>query len=341
MIKIKRTAIRSALAAACAVAIVSIASAADNPKIGVDLTTLTSPFWTSYNQYIVAKRRLRASTCCSPSIRNSIRRSRSPVSRTRSRSAPRASSSLRSTARRRARFSRPRQPPTSRSSPSTSRPRPARSPSSSAPTTSPTAKRPANTSANTWRKARSCRSWATRPRSTAATAASASATASRRTIRSSSCSKFRPRRGPARTRRRASTRSSTRPPISRRSTCTRAACSSRPTLQTLKRKRHAAFGRRAWPYRHCQQRRNPAGIRRDPQGRDRRHRLAACRPLCQVRHHVFEGGDRGKDVQDRPDRPRQQHRRSGAGRARRSASRRRWSQRKTSTTRRSGGTISK
>ena len=29
------------------------ASAQDAPKIGVDLTTLTSPFWTSYNRYIV------------------------------------------------------------------------------------------------------------------------------------------------------------------------------------------------------------------------------------------------------------------------------------------------
>ncbi len=54
MITTKRTAIKSALAAACAVAIGSIASAADNPKIGVDLTTLTSPFWTSYNKYIMA-----------------------------------------------------------------------------------------------------------------------------------------------------------------------------------------------------------------------------------------------------------------------------------------------
>ena len=29
------------------------ANAAEGPKVGVDLTTLTSPFWTSYNKYIV------------------------------------------------------------------------------------------------------------------------------------------------------------------------------------------------------------------------------------------------------------------------------------------------
>jgi ribose transport system substrate-binding protein len=38
--------------AALALAAMS-ASAADEPKVGVDLTTLTSPFWTSYNRYIV------------------------------------------------------------------------------------------------------------------------------------------------------------------------------------------------------------------------------------------------------------------------------------------------
>ncbi len=32
-----------------------VAVAADGPKVGVDLTTLTSPFWTSYNKYIVAE----------------------------------------------------------------------------------------------------------------------------------------------------------------------------------------------------------------------------------------------------------------------------------------------
>jgi ribose transport system substrate-binding protein len=34
---------------------VGAAMAADGPKVGVDLTTLTSPFWTAYNKYIVAE----------------------------------------------------------------------------------------------------------------------------------------------------------------------------------------------------------------------------------------------------------------------------------------------
>jgi ribose transport system substrate-binding protein len=32
---------------------IGTAQAADGPKVGVDLTTLTSPFWTAYNRYIV------------------------------------------------------------------------------------------------------------------------------------------------------------------------------------------------------------------------------------------------------------------------------------------------
>ena len=49
----KRTLVLSALTAAT-LSVLSIgASAADMPKIAVDLTTLTSPFWTAYNQYIV------------------------------------------------------------------------------------------------------------------------------------------------------------------------------------------------------------------------------------------------------------------------------------------------
>ena len=47
---------RYALAATAALALVANAAyarAADAPKVGVDLTTLTSPFWTSYNKYIV------------------------------------------------------------------------------------------------------------------------------------------------------------------------------------------------------------------------------------------------------------------------------------------------
>jgi ribose transport system substrate-binding protein len=36
-------------------AIAGLAQAADAPKVAVDLTTLTSPFWTSYNKYIEAE----------------------------------------------------------------------------------------------------------------------------------------------------------------------------------------------------------------------------------------------------------------------------------------------
>jgi ribose transport system substrate-binding protein len=42
------------MAAASALALLAgPAAAADGPKVGVDLTTLTSPFWTAYNKYIV------------------------------------------------------------------------------------------------------------------------------------------------------------------------------------------------------------------------------------------------------------------------------------------------
>ena len=41
---------RSALAL-----VASAAACRGRPKVGVDLTTLTSPFWTSYNKYIVAE----------------------------------------------------------------------------------------------------------------------------------------------------------------------------------------------------------------------------------------------------------------------------------------------
>jgi ribose transport system substrate-binding protein len=49
----KRTFVLSALTGAALSALSVGASAADAPKIAVDLTTLTSPFWTAYNQYIV------------------------------------------------------------------------------------------------------------------------------------------------------------------------------------------------------------------------------------------------------------------------------------------------
>jgi ribose transport system substrate-binding protein len=49
----QRTSVLSALTGAALSALSVGASAADAPKIAVDLTTLTSPFWTAYNQYIV------------------------------------------------------------------------------------------------------------------------------------------------------------------------------------------------------------------------------------------------------------------------------------------------
>src|SRR5271167_4937278 len=49
------TAIKGAVFASALTMIAGAASAADGPKVGVDLTTLTSPFWTAYNKYIVAE----------------------------------------------------------------------------------------------------------------------------------------------------------------------------------------------------------------------------------------------------------------------------------------------
>ncbi len=49
-----RTGTRTFVAAAIAIGLATgAAHAADAPKVGVDLTTLTSPFWTAYNRYIV------------------------------------------------------------------------------------------------------------------------------------------------------------------------------------------------------------------------------------------------------------------------------------------------
>ena len=56
-----------------------------------------------------------------------------------------------------------------------------------------------------------------------------------------------------------------------------------PTLQTLKRKGMLQAGRRSRPHHHRLERRHPAGVRRDPQGRGRRDGVAAGRPLRQVR----------------------------------------------------------
>src|ERR1700677_1754831 len=49
------TAIKGALFASAMTLAAGAAAAADGPKVGVDLTTLTSPFWTAYNKYIVAE----------------------------------------------------------------------------------------------------------------------------------------------------------------------------------------------------------------------------------------------------------------------------------------------
>ena len=98
-----------------------------------------------------------------------------------------------------------------------------------------------------------------------------------------------------------------------------------------------ASGRRSGPHHHRQQRRHPAGIRGHPQGRNRRDRLAAGRPLRQVRHHVPEAAIEGKTFQPGPT----DHDSTiveVAGRASRTSSPPRWSPRRTSTTRRSGAT---
>ena len=49
------TAIKGALFASAMTLAAGAAAAAEGPKVGVDLTTLTSPFWTAYNKYIVAE----------------------------------------------------------------------------------------------------------------------------------------------------------------------------------------------------------------------------------------------------------------------------------------------
>jgi ribose transport system substrate-binding protein len=45
--------LKGSLVASALVLSAAAAEAADGPKVAVDLTTLTSPFWTSYNRYIV------------------------------------------------------------------------------------------------------------------------------------------------------------------------------------------------------------------------------------------------------------------------------------------------
>ncbi len=47
------TLLKGALMASALALAIPHARAADEPKVGVDLTTLTSPFWTSYNRFII------------------------------------------------------------------------------------------------------------------------------------------------------------------------------------------------------------------------------------------------------------------------------------------------
>jgi ribose transport system substrate-binding protein len=49
------TAIKAAVFVSALTLAAGAAAAADGPKVGVDLTTLTSPFWTAYNKYIVTE----------------------------------------------------------------------------------------------------------------------------------------------------------------------------------------------------------------------------------------------------------------------------------------------
>src|SRR5690349_20121958 len=51
---------------ASALTTVTTANAAEGPKVGVDLTTLTSPFWTSYNRYIVENAKEQGLTLLEP-----------------------------------------------------------------------------------------------------------------------------------------------------------------------------------------------------------------------------------------------------------------------------------
>ena len=179
----KRTFVLSALTAAALSALTVSASAADAPKIAVDLTTLTSPFWTAYNKYIVTEAKAQGVDLLQPfnsefdtakqitGVKNAITLGAkglifSPFDSSAAGTILKTADSRQGGGRRGRRRART----------------PVRSPSSCARTTSLMARRPVNISASMWRKARSCRSWATRRRSTAAIAATVSATASRRTI---------------------------------------------------------------------------------------------------------------------------------------------------------------
>jgi ABC-type sugar transport system substrate-binding protein len=100
----KRTFALAVLTAAALGALSVTASATHAPKIAVDLTTLTSPFWTAYNKYLVSEAKALGVDLLGRSTPSSTQRNRSPGSRTRSRWAPTALFSRHSTAPPRGRF---------------------------------------------------------------------------------------------------------------------------------------------------------------------------------------------------------------------------------------------
>ena len=77
------------------------------------------------------------------------------------------------------------------------------------------------------------------------------------------------------------------------------------TLQVLKQKGLLVAPERPEARLRGLQRRHPRGAQGHRGGPDRRHRVAARRPVRQVRPVLRQGRDRREDVQARPDRPRQ------------------------------------
>ncbi len=163
----KRTFVLTALTAAALSALTISASAADGPKIAVDLTTLTSPFWTAYNQYIVEQAKAQGVDLLQPfnsefdtakqitGVKNAITLGAkglifSPFDSS-------AAGTILKTAAA-ANVKVVAVDVATETGPVAIVVRA---------TTSPMARRPANISASMWRKARSSRSWATRRRSTA------------------------------------------------------------------------------------------------------------------------------------------------------------------------------
>ena len=232
----------------------SAAVAEDMPKVAVDLTTLTSPFWTSYNKYIVDEAKAQGIDLLEPfnsefdtakqitgvTERDHPRRQGHHLLAVRSRRPPRPCST---------RPPLPRLPIVAVDV----APTPARSRSSCAPTTSPMARRPANTSASTSPRVRSCRSWATRRRSTDATAAPASATASPRTIPKLKLLEIPTKAWSGEDAAAGLDAILNSTPDLKAIYMHAGGVFLAPTLQTLKRQRHAASGRRGRSHHHRQQ----------------------------------------------------------------------------------------